>query len=65
MEDVNKQRLTFIFLSVLGYGPQSILSVYSSCTSPYISYAIDEKVLFVTVNTFCPCCTDHFLSVSS
>ena len=38
MEDVNKQRLTLIFLFVLG-----VLRVYSSCTSPYISYAIGEK----------------------
>ena len=38
MEDVNKQRLPLIFLFVLG-----VLRVYSSCTSPYISYAIGEK----------------------
>ena len=38
MEDVNKQRLPLIFLFVVG-----VLRVYSSCTSPYISYAIGEK----------------------
>ena len=38
MEDVNKQRLTLIVLFGLG-----VLRVYSSCTSPYSSYAIGEK----------------------